>query len=48
MMTTLRTQERLIMKLCCERANMPRKKFISSFPNNETDIEWINAQINAG
>ena len=48
MMTTLRTQERLIMKLCCERASMPRKKFISTFPNNETDIEWINAQINAG
>ncbi len=48
MMTTLRTQERLIMKLCCERATMPRKKFISTFPNNETDIEWINAQINAG
>ena len=48
MMTTLRTQERLIMKLCCERANMPRKKFISTFPNNETDIDWINQQINAG
>ncbi len=48
MMTTLRTQERLILKLCCERANMPRKKFISTFPNNETDIDWINQQINAG
>ena len=48
MMMTLRTQERLIMKLCCERANMPRKRFISTFPTNETDINWINGQINAG
>ena len=48
MMTTLRTQERLIMKLCCERAKMPRKIFISTFPSNETDIDWINKQIGAG
>ena len=47
MMTTLRTQERLIMKLCCERAKMPRKRFISTFPNNETDINWINEQIDS-
>ncbi|NNJ72104.1 MAG: RNA polymerase sigma factor RpoD [Enterobacterales bacterium] len=48
MMTTLRTQERLIMKLCCERAKMPRKAFIASFPSNETDINWINEQISSG
>ena len=48
MMTVLRTQERLIMKLCCERAKMPRKNFIASFPSQETNINWINDQINAG
>jgi RNA polymerase primary sigma factor len=48
MMTVLRTQERLIMKLCCERAKMPRKNFIASFPSHETNINWINDQINAG
>jgi len=48
MMKTLRTQERLIMKLCCERAKMPRKRFIASFPSNETDINWINEQIDSG
>ncbi len=48
MMNTLRTQERLIMKLCCERANMPRKNFIASFPNHETNIDWINDQIDSG
>ncbi len=48
MMNTLRTQERLILKLCCERANMPRKNFIGSFPNHETNIDWINDQINSG
>ncbi|MFT5452755.1 MAG: RNA polymerase primary sigma factor, partial [Enterobacterales bacterium] len=48
MMTVLRTQERLIMKLCCERAKMPRKDFIASFPSHETNTNWINDQINAG
>jgi len=37
MMNTLRTQERLIMKLCCERASMPRKNFIASFPNHQQE-----------
>jgi len=48
MMNVLRTQERLIMKLCCERASMPRKNFIASFPSQETNINWINDQINSG
>jgi len=48
MMNILRTQERLIMKLCCERSNMPRKNFIASFPSHETNIDWINEQISSG
>ncbi len=48
MMKVLRTQERLIMKLCCERAGMPRKNFIASFPSNETNMDWINEQISSG
>ncbi|RLA03767.1 MAG: RNA polymerase sigma factor RpoD, partial [Gammaproteobacteria bacterium] len=47
-MNVLRTQERLILKLCCERAIMPRKNFIASFPSQETNINWINDQINSG
>ncbi len=41
-MTTLRTQERLIMRLATETAKMPRKEFIRSFPGNETNTKWID------
>jgi RNA polymerase primary sigma factor len=36
----IRTQERHIMNLCVNKAKMPRKAFISSFVNNETNLEW--------
>ncbi len=42
-MATLRTQERLIMKLATEKAKMPRKDFIRSFPGNETNTKWIDS-----
>ena len=41
----VRSQERAIMDLCINTARMPRKEFITSFPDNETDLEWINRQI---
>ncbi len=36
----IRAQERYIMNLCVNKARMPRKIFISSFLNNETNLEW--------
>lgn len=42
-MTTLRTQERLIMRLATETAKMPRKDFIRSFPGNEINTKWIDS-----
>jgi RNA polymerase primary sigma factor len=42
-MATLRTQERLIMRLSTETAKMPRKDFIRSFPGNETNTKWIDS-----
>ncbi len=36
----IRAQERYIMNLCVNKARMPRKVFISSFLNNETNLEW--------
>ena len=36
-----RTQERLIMSYCVVKAKTPRKKFIASFPHNETNMEWL-------
>lgn len=37
----IRTQERHIMNLAVNKARMPRKVFISSFLNNETNLEWV-------
>jgi RNA polymerase primary sigma factor len=44
----IRTHERNIMDICVTRAGMPRKDFITSFPNNETDLSWINTQVTGG
>jgi len=44
----IRTQERVIMDLAVEVAGMPRKVFIDTFPDNETDLGWIDRQLAAG
>ncbi len=44
----VRGQERAIMGLCVDQAKMPRKAFIDSFPDNETNPDWIREQIDAG
>lgn len=36
----IRTQERHIMNLCVNKGKMPRKAFINSFLNNETNLDW--------
>jgi len=41
----IRTQERHLLNLCVKQAGMPRKDFISSFPQNETNLEWIDKHI---
>jgi RNA polymerase primary sigma factor len=38
----IRTQERHIMHLCVNKGKMPRKAFISSFVNNETNVKWLD------
>lgn len=47
MLEKLREHERAIMDICVNRARMPRQQFITSFPNNETNPEWILQQIKA-
>ena len=44
----IRTHERQIMNLCVAEAKMPRKEFISSFPENETNTAWLDGHIKAG
>ena len=45
--TIIRTQERLVMRICVLDAGMPRKDFLSSFPKSETDLAWIEKHIRA-
>jgi RNA polymerase primary sigma factor len=44
----IRTQERLIMGLAVDEAGMPRKIFIDSFPDHETNPAWLDGQIDSG
>ncbi len=44
----IREQEKIIMSICVNKAHMPRKDFITTFPDNETDLEWLERQIAAG
>lgn len=38
----IRQNERHIMKLCVQKGGMSRQDFIENFPQNETDLEWLN------
>ena len=42
------SHERVIMGICVHKALMPRKDFITSFPDNETDLKWLDKQIKGG
>jgi len=43
----VRKQERTIMRICTQRAKMPRKTFIKEFPGNETNPEWFTSVIDS-
>ncbi len=43
----IRGLERFIMRLCVNEAHMPRREFIESFPDNETNLDWLNKHVNA-
>ncbi len=43
----IRTQERGLMHMCVRQAGMPRRDFIGSFPDNETNLNWIDKHIRA-
>ncbi|MDQ5908509.1 MAG: polymerase primary sigma factor [Pseudomonadota bacterium] len=44
----IRAHEREVMQICVVKAQMPRKTFITSFPRNETRLDWVDEQIQAG
>ena len=41
----IRAHEREIMDVCVNDAQMPRKQFITSFPDHETDPTWLEKEI---
>ncbi|MGE3920734.1 MAG: RNA polymerase sigma factor RpoD [Gammaproteobacteria bacterium] len=45
LLNQVRAHERTIMLLCVNKAKMPRKLFIASFPANETNFEWIEDHV---
>ncbi len=44
----VRMHEKIILTACVEKAHMPRKEFITSFPYNETDLTWLDTHIEKG
>jgi len=42
----VRALERHILNLCVNKCHMPRKAFIQSFPENETNQKWIDQYLN--
>src|SRR4029450_12729945 len=43
----IRGLERQVMNYCIRQAGMPRKDFIATFPENETNLEWLEKNIRA-
>jgi len=44
----IRKHERVIMDICVNQAHMPRKEFVTTFPENETNAKWLQQHIKAG
>ena len=44
----IRSHERAIMGICVNKADMPRRDFITSFPDNESNLDWIDEQAKGG
>ena len=41
----VRKIERQVLHTCVERAGMPRTHFIKVFPGNETNLDWVLAEV---
>ena len=41
----IREFERNVMRLCIEKARIPRKLFIETFPGQETDLQWLPSLV---
>jgi RNA polymerase primary sigma factor len=46
-MDEVRSIERAVLDICVNRCGMPRAHFIKVFPGNETNLEWVDGEVNA-
>ncbi|WP_120511758.1 RNA polymerase sigma factor RpoD [Photobacterium salinisoli] len=47
-MDKVRTNERLIMRMCVDNSKMPKKTFVQLFSGNESSSAWIDEALNSG
>ena len=47
-MDKVRTNERLIMRMCVDNSKMPKKTFVTLFAGNEASSAWIDEALNSG
>ncbi|ELR64690.1 RNA polymerase sigma factor RpoD [Photobacterium marinum] len=47
-MDRVRTNERLIMRMCVDNSKMPKKTFVNLFAGNESSTDWIDEALNSG
>jgi RNA polymerase primary sigma factor len=46
-MEEVRHIERAVLELCVNRCGMPRAHFIKVFPGNETDLDWVDGEVDS-
>ncbi|NGN99120.1 RNA polymerase sigma factor RpoD [Grimontia sp. S25] len=44
-MDRVRTQERIVMRLCVDQAKMPKKTFVQLFSGNESSDSWLDEAL---
>ena len=44
----VRQIERQILDVAVNKCGMPRQHFINSFPGNETNLKWVDAEVSGG
>jgi RNA polymerase primary sigma factor len=46
-MDEVRHIEKAVLEICVNRCGMPRAHFIKVFPGSETDLDWVDGEVNA-
>ena len=46
-MDEVRHIEKAVLAICVDRCGMPRAHFIKVFPGNETDLEWVDREVDS-